>query len=95
MLASEEASCICKALNDFFVVMAISQHTFLMIVVKNIPNFCSDCILLLFSCCLAGSVPVVTLNRQRAAPEGWVIPDAWHHQMAMVLAKGSLPDEST
>jgi len=24
---------------------------------------------------------VVTLNRQRAVPQGWVIPDAWHHQM--------------
>ncbi|KAK2147563.1 hypothetical protein LSH36_547g04001 [Paralvinella palmiformis] len=28
-----------------------------------------------------GAVPVVTLNRQRAVPQGWVIPDAWHHQM--------------
>jgi len=30
---------------------------------------------------LVGAVPLLTLNLQRAVPRGWVIPDAWHHQM--------------
>ncbi|CAH1779784.1 unnamed protein product [Owenia fusiformis] len=33
-----------------------------------------------------GAVPLATLNLQKAVPPGWIIPDAWHHQMVYGVA---------